>query len=222
MIVIDGRLYDLKITPTGDKLTLTPSAAPMGSVTNPNDGFRALIYGDKGFLKISGKKDEPIPVPAGQWKLYTYRIDLTEHAQPKKPAEKQPAAEKKKTEPKPESVVESLLKAFGSLLGGGDSAPVRRAPKYTLVSARATTEYQPVEVAKGATSMLPFGPPYKPVVDIGYVKNKNELYLTMRLVGSAGEICDNMMVDGARPSKPEFTITDSKGEVVQQGSFEYG
>ena len=44
----------------------------------------------------------------------------------------------------------------------------------------------------------------------------------MSLVGSAGEVCTNMMVDGGRPAKPEFTITDPKGKVVQQGSFEYG
>ena len=41
-------------------------------------------------------------------------------------------------------------------------------------------------------------------------------------MGSAGEVCTNMMVDGDRPSKPEFTITDPKGKVVEQGSFEYG
>ena len=46
--------------------------------------------------------------------------------------------------------------------------------------------------------------------------------LDMSLVGSAGEVCTNMMVDGGRPSKPEFTITDPKGKVVQQGNFEYG
>jgi hypothetical protein len=30
------------------------------------------------------------------------------------------------------------------------------------------------------------------------------------------------MTQGGRPAKPEFTITDPKGEVVQQGNFEYG
>ena len=49
-----------------------------------------------------------------------------------------------------------------------------------------------------------------------------QLSLDMSLVGSTGEICTNMMVNGGRPSKPEFTITDPKGKVVQQGSFEYG
>ena len=87
MISIDGRWYDLKISPAGDKLTLTPSTVPLGSVTNRNEAFRALIYGEgKGFLKICGTKDKPVPVPEGQWKLLSYTITHADH--PAKPAEK--------------------------------------------------------------------------------------------------------------------------------------
>ena len=42
------------------------------------------------------------------------------------------------------------------------------------------------------------------------------------VVGSGGESVSNLVVDGYRPTKPEFTITDPKGEVVEKGSFEYG
>ncbi len=49
-----------------------------------------------------------------------------------------------------------------------------------------------------------------------------EVDLAMELVGAGGEKCTNMLVKGGRPGKPEFTITDPKGKVVQQGSFEYG
>jgi len=72
---------------------------------------------------------------------------------------------------------------------------------------------------------MPFGPPYKPTVTAQYfedgVKHK-VLSLGMTLVGSADEVCSNMMVNGGRPSKPKFTITDAKGKAVQEGSFEYG
>ena len=78
LVNIDGRFYELKISPAGDKLTLTASAVPLGSVTNPNDGFRAMIYGDQGFLKIRGKKGTPVAVPEGQWKLLSYTIDATD------------------------------------------------------------------------------------------------------------------------------------------------
>ena len=64
MIPVDGRWYDLKVSPAGDKLTLTRSTAPMGSVTNKNAAFRALIYSDgKGFLKICGPRTHRFPCP---------------------------------------------------------------------------------------------------------------------------------------------------------------
>ncbi len=46
--------------------------------------------------------------------------------------------------------------------------------------------------------------------------------LGMTLVGSVGEVVSDMMVAGGRPPKPEFSIKDPKGEVVQSGNFEYG
>ena len=44
----------------------------------------------------------------------------------------------------------------------------------------------------------------------------------MSLVGSAGEICTNLIVNGGRPGKPKFTISTEKGEEVDTGNFEYG
>jgi hypothetical protein len=92
------------------------------------------------------------------------------------------------------------------------------------VSARGTTKYKPVAVRKGETVPLPFGPPYKPLVE-GRVSRwaaGAEASLSMSLVGSGGETVSNLVVDGYRPPKPELTITKAKGEVVQRGSFEYG
>jgi hypothetical protein len=44
----------------------------------------------------------------------------------------------------------------------------------------------------------------------------------MSLVGIGGEVCSNLIVDGGRPGKPAFTITDPDGKVVERGTFEYG
>jgi hypothetical protein len=91
----------------------------------------------------------------------------------------------------------------------------------STASARGTTECKPVKVVKGETVEFPFGPPYRPVVKASPM-GRQQLSLEMSLVGSAGEICSNMIVNNNRPSASKFTITDQKGEVVQQGTFEYG
>ena len=213
LIEIGGKCYDLTISPAGDKLTLTPSDIPLGSVTNGNDSFRALIYREgKGFFKIRGTKNKPVPVPEGEWKLYSYTINHVDP--PPKPAkEKEKAADEK---------------AKGSLwaifTGGGVTAEQPAGP--SLVAATATDKYKAVTVRQGQTVEFPFGPPYKPAVigqSFGAPDGKaQQLYLRLTLVGIGGEECTNMEIKGNRPGKPEFTITDPDKKVVQQGTFEYG
>jgi hypothetical protein len=215
MIPIDGRWYDLSISPNGEKLTLTPSTVPLGSVTNGNEAFHALIYGDKGFLKIQGTKGTPIPVPEGQWKLFSYTITHANSPEPAKPAAK--TAEKKN------ALLELLAKQLAGAITSGVE-PFGSGP--SLVSATATGKCKAVTVRKGETVEFPFGPPYTPTVKaMNYgvpLGQQEQVSLEMQLVGVSGEACTNMMVKGGRPGKPDFTITDPDGKVVQQGSFEYG
>ena len=49
LVNIDGRFYDLKITPAGDKLTLTPSTAPLGQRDQPERRLPRVIYSDDVF-----------------------------------------------------------------------------------------------------------------------------------------------------------------------------
>lgn len=198
---IHGRLYDLRITPAGDTLTLTPSAVAIGHVRNPNPGYRALVYGDQGVFKICGDKEGRAPLPVGQWKLLMYTIDRTTAAEPAKPAASPAAApEAAKAPPRPEE-------------------PARL--KYTMVSARANRDYPAVAVRAGETAELRFGPPFTPKVS-GSFPRGGTVSLGMSLVGVGGEVCSSLTVDGGRPNKPEFTITDPDGKVVQSGNFEYG
>ncbi len=212
LINLAGRFYDMTITPAGDKLTLEPSSAALGNVTNSNDGFRALIYDGDIALKISGDKNTPVPVPEGEWRLLSYTIRLNESTEPPKEEEKK--AEEGKSAVK---LLEDAIKAFVK------STPVAGSTsEWSVVTARGPKDYKPVKVVKGETVEMPFGPPYTPLVTSQNWGNPAELQLEMSLVGSAGETCSDMTVRGGRPGKPEFTITDPKGEVVQQGSFEYG
>jgi len=202
-IRIGERFYALRISPAGDKLTLEPSSLAIGHVRNPNQGFRALVYGDQGVLKISGDAEGRAPLPVGSWKLLMYTIDRTSTYDPAKQAGAKP----------------SLLQALANAMMRSDQAT---GPKYTLVSARASRDYPAVEVRAGETAELRFGPPYQPKVSGSIVQAGGQASLGMSLEGVGGEVCSDLMVYGGRPEKPEFTITGPDGKVVQSGSFEYG
>jgi hypothetical protein len=206
LVNIDGRYYDLKITPAGDKITLEASKAPLGNVTNKNDGYAAVIYGDRGFLKIAGDKNTPVAVPEGEWKLLSYSIKVTPPPEPAK-SDGEGKTEGKE-EKKPSSGILNLV-------------PGAMVIRTSSVSAAATGAYKPVKVVKGETVEMPFGPPYKPVVSV-YPMDEKQVHLGMHLMGSTGEECTSMTVEGTQPPKPTFTITDSAGKVVESGSFEYG
>jgi hypothetical protein len=218
LVNIDGRYYDMTVSPAGDKLTLTASTVATGNVTNPNDGFRALVYSDKGLLKISGDKDVPIALPEGEWKLLSYTIHQTEQ---KKPAagtqQAKEQSEKKELSKKDSSLILALSGALDGLLGT-HSGP-------STVSAHATADYKSITVRKGETVVMPFGPPYTPTVTGDYFqdgKDGKQLSLAMSLVGSTGEVCSDLTANGRRPDKPAFTITDDQGKEVESGNFEYG
>jgi hypothetical protein len=202
-ICVDGRHYDLSISPSGDELTLVPSSTAVGHVTNPNKGYRAVVYGEQGFLTITGDETGRASLPAGQWKLASYTID--------RPATEVPA----EAESPPSSWLESLARG---LMG----SPGRRRSGKNTLSARAKRDYQAVEVREGSDVELPFGEPYRPVVTIEYVQDDGTLSLDLTLIGRTGEVCQDLTVNGRRPGRPTFTIATEAGEVVTTDSFEYG
>jgi hypothetical protein len=230
LVAIDGRFYDLKITPAGDKLTLTPSKAPVGNVTNPNESFAAIVYSDKGFVQISGGKDKPCALPEGEWKLLNYTIDVPKDkakelakSDEKKEEKEAKKSDEKKGEEKKSSLLSTLSKA---ILGSSSMAPASIAiPSEgpTYVSASATGDYKAVKVTEGKTIVLPFGPPYKPTVKAQYYQpGQKKAELELLLVGSAGEICSDMRVNGGRPSAAHFTIKKPDGKTEAEGDFQYG
>ncbi len=202
---LGGELYDLEVAPGGDKLTLTPCAAAVGHVTLPSDGFRATVYSDKGLLKVSGDKGQRVPLAVGDWKLMSYTIDRTGYGQSAEEGE--------------DSEESSLLKALaGALMGGSDSES-----RTTRIIAYGDSGSKALKIREGETVALPFGPPFKPVVDApDSVRAGQDVRLGLSLLGSGGERCSSLMVDGKRPEEPKFTITTADGEEVESGKFKWG
>jgi hypothetical protein len=207
LLNIDGQFYDLQLTPAGDKLALTPTTKTIGHVTNPNQGYRAIVYCDQGFVKVMGDQSGKAPLPEGKWKLLQYTIDRTGLDDDAKDEQQRRQSS---------SMLQSLMNAVRP------RAPVSR-PRYTVVSARAKRDYPEVEVRAGQTVSLPFGPPYKPLIEVApYRRGDNTVDLGLSLVGTGGEVCSALMVDGRQPPAPEFTIVGPDDKDVASGKFEYG
>jgi hypothetical protein len=234
---IDDRFYDLKITPAGDQITLTPSSVPLGYLASANEGLTALMWSEIGLLQVVKGKSKPVAVPEGKCRLMSYTMGIKQEKKPavppekrKEAAEKKPAGKEKPSAGKEGAEKEppktSLLGAIARVVFGvsGPEDELRMGPAgYSMVNAQATKECKPVTVRKGQTVTLPFGPPYKPVVTASHdVRASGHASLSFSLLGSGGETVNYMLVDGRRPPAPQFTISTVKGEVVQEGRFEYG
>jgi len=201
-----GRFFDLEIDPSGDRLTLEPSAVPVGYVTNPNKGYRAVVYGDQGLLDIADDESGKAALPEGRWKLLSYTISRQE-------AEPEKADEAGGDDQQKSSLLETLASVFAS------ARPT--VSRLSTVSARAKADYPAVAVVRDKTVEMPFGPPYRPLVT-AQRSSSDSLSLGMSLVGTGGEVCSNLTVNGSRPPQPEFTVKTSGGEEVASGKFSYG
>ena len=80
-------------------------------------------------------------------------------------------------------------------------------------------------VRPGKTVLLPFGPPYRPVVH-ARVRSRGDtrrVYLSLTLVGAGGEEMESLRVNGRTPRQgPLLVILDRAGTVVHRGRFSYG
>jgi hypothetical protein len=210
LIAIDGRCYQLKISPAGDRLTLTPAALPLGKLVNPGDDLHAVLYGDLGFLKIRSDKGKAALVPAGRWNLLSYCLDRSRVVQAAAPPQRT------------DSWLGSLAdKAVATLAGIAGPGPRLR---YSLVVARATARCKPIDVVAGQTAAIHLGPPYKPLVSISPYgpQTPPRVDLELSLLGPAGETCALVLDFGAPLAQPKFTICDAHGKVVHEGTFEFG
>jgi hypothetical protein len=220
LLLLDDRFFTVSVSSSGAAMTLEPFEGPLGSIQNPNDEYNLVLYGGQGLLKVRGVASTPVSLPAGDWRLLSYDIWKKEEPEP----------EERETVPTPAPkgglaalILKSLYETVsGEDLGGEESEDY---PLFSYVSASGTIYGPTVAVRAGETVLMPFGPPYKPVVTTGYRSDWGEdarLQLDLSIVGSASETCTDMRIAGSRPNQPTFLIATKDGKIVERGSFDYG
>ncbi|MBN1908727.1 MAG: hypothetical protein JW818_03225 [Pirellulales bacterium] len=229
MIQVNGQFHNLKVTPSGNELTIDDEALPTGTISNTNPNFQAVFRGPGGFLKTSGDASGKVPLPAGEWTLLSYTIRREDDPDKKKTEEEEKAKQEAQGKEGKDKVAQKESSSFLGALRKALSAPPRpsRSPrmprsKYSSVTARASGKTKPVKVVAGETVEMPFGGPYRPIVSVQYRSDNRHVSLGLALVGTAEEVCSDMEVFGNRPEEPAFTITTPDGKKVATGAFEYG
>ena len=173
-------------------MSLVASKLPCGFVKSPNP-ISAVLHGEQGFVRILAATSESIALPAGEWRLLSYRIDRTPPNERKIPIQVGPFPKDTRT----------YLDAGGTgttpttRVTEGNTVPLAFGPPYrALVKRRGQQDYYP---SSGGTEML-----------------------SLNLIGSASEVCTNVKIHGSNPPQPSFTIASTEGEIVERGTFEYG
>ena len=76
LVNFGGKFFELKVSPSGDKVELNPASVDIGYVNSQHPGFRAILHSDQGFLKVGGERTKGIPLPVGEWRLLSYTVDF--------------------------------------------------------------------------------------------------------------------------------------------------
>lgn len=223
LAMIDEQWYDLEVSPGGDQISLTPSNVALGFVTNPAKDFRAVMYSNTRLLQFVQAKSEPIPLPEGDWRLWSYTIQPDQEGRRPNTTEKTSAIPRRGLAEQETMSGASLFGALGRAIfgiSGPDGDETVALSSRSIVQAWRITESKTVTVRKGQTVALPFGPPYKPIVKTRRGAPKGYAMLSFSLVGSGGEPVSIVLVDGERVLPPEFTVTSVNGDVIDEGRFE--
>lgn len=215
LTIIEDKYYNVKVSPLGDELTWTPSSIPRGQITSPHAPCSVQLIGELGQISLNLDGSKPATVPAGQWRVLSYSIQVKDWKKPEKKEEPKAEKEGKDVEVKP-----SLLSAIAESLFGSSTRSSGSRSNMSMVYARGTTKGELATVRAGQTTALKFGPPYKLRVTVHTIPGTAHLSLVIQ--GTDSEVVSYMMVNGNRPGKPKITITDPKGKVVVEGNFEYG
>lgn len=194
MNALGGRFYEISVTPGGDELTCTPVSAPMGKIVIPHVSCNLWLINEQGLAALDLQKDTPADIPAGNWRLLYCTF-----WQPAGKGITQPDATGKASSVAKQSVLQPPTLIHLSAFGG-------------LAS-------EPIAVVADRTATLKIGPPFTPTLTVERRGDVALLNLEIRGIGHEKVDCQ---IAGIKQSKQKLRITNSQGDVVEQGSFEYG
>ena len=192
LLLVNDRLFEVKISTTEGKLTLTPVTENLIALNLPMKVDRIFLFTEDGKHCLNMyRPDKEIKIPKGKYHLLKYTV-LRKDEQ-------------------------------------GDM---------WCLSAGATTESPLITVGGRGKSVLKFGEPYLPAIEVMElggrssrvllyfnVEGQGKEYLTdlSHISGTQTRIPLSEKKDlGHRPKEPTYKITKAGGEVVARGSFEYG
>jgi hypothetical protein len=70
-VLVDGRWYNVTVSPDRKQVRATPSAQPTGKLQVANDRWELELASERLVLRLEGGK-APLPVPAGSYRLASY------------------------------------------------------------------------------------------------------------------------------------------------------
>ena len=100
-----------------------------------------------------------------------------------------------------------------------DSGARQRPSTFIIAAGSGDTEF--LEIRAGKTVVWPFGPPFKALVDVSRAGSQMAR-LRLLIVGSGGEVCRDLRIDGGKPPAPSFVIKTANDEIVEDGDFKWG
>lgn len=193
-LMVNDRLFEVSINTAEGKMTLAPVRENLGALNLPMETERISLYTEDGKHCLNAyRPGKEIKVPRGKYRLISYEVFRKDEQ--------------------------------------GDM---------WRLCAAATTETPFVNADGSSESVLEFGEPYAPFIvgmEFGVKPPSTRAFLSFNVEGKGKEfLTDVSHISGNntciplskkknlrnRPKEPTFKIMEADGEVVHQGSFEYG
>lgn len=185
--------YRLEVSPSGDRIALDGSGIRMGKVKAPSPKFSGILFGEQGFAQVTCADGEAVEVPAGEWRLLSYTIDMSTET----------------VEAAPTSALRPAARNTTRVSAAGTAA----SKSFTVRPGR-TTDLPCGGPYRTEVAAVPMTPPRG--------QEGTFASLRVSFIGQGGEVLTALSVGGRSPTGPTFIMADATGRKVDAGAFQFG